>query len=193
MLIIPGNFKVPATKKDSLRITRIYVSQRQTTYNGRKLWNFPKHLARFEFTSPPTTGSASPPRSLNVAVYPPNPEATTPFFSATLTPFRFPPPLPFASNRLPLGTLCAQPPLPQAKEGPNKDVLVGTESWAEFTPVLTTSRARGCWVEMHAPPKGSDEEKEAEKWWPVSVKPWSIGLWFEEGTLDVGVPRTWQP
>ena len=38
LLIIPGNFEVPTggeKGKSRLRITRIYVSQRDTTYNGR--------------------------------------------------------------------------------------------------------------------------------------------------------------
>lgn len=34
MILLPGNFDVPAGHGSHTRITRIYVSQRDTTYNG---------------------------------------------------------------------------------------------------------------------------------------------------------------
>ena len=40
LLIIPGSYAVPGGKfkgKTQLRATRFYVSQRETTYNGRKV------------------------------------------------------------------------------------------------------------------------------------------------------------
>jgi hypothetical protein len=34
LLVIPGYFEVPGTKKNMLRITRIYVNQNDTCWNG---------------------------------------------------------------------------------------------------------------------------------------------------------------
>jgi hypothetical protein len=60
LMLIPGTYTVPSPSattpfqipKKALRVSRIYVSQRTTTYNGRLNWNIPKHLARFSFSSP---------------------------------------------------------------------------------------------------------------------------------------------
>ncbi|KAF2033172.1 hypothetical protein EK21DRAFT_109306 [Setomelanomma holmii] len=103
-MLIPGNFSVPQPyafsnggneapcikfPKKALRIARIYVSQRTTVYNGRLNWIIPKHLARFEFSAPPTTPGTKPPESLTVQVFPPDSKAgdeVKPPFRVTLTP-----------------------------------------------------------------------------------------------------------
>ena len=38
----PGEFETPGRKEKGLRLTRLYVSQKQTCYNGRRNWNIPK-------------------------------------------------------------------------------------------------------------------------------------------------------
>ncbi|KAF4979879.1 hypothetical protein FZEAL_3990, partial [Fusarium zealandicum] len=75
MLVAPGSFGYERedagarrVRRKSPRITRIYVSQRDTCYNGRKTdnildWNVPKHLARFSWTD-------NPDGSTTVHVYP---------------------------------------------------------------------------------------------------------------------------
>lgn len=35
--------------QEGLRVSRIYVSQKYTAWNGRTNWNIPKHLARFDW------------------------------------------------------------------------------------------------------------------------------------------------
>jgi len=49
LIYIPGFFKTPFSKTPKYRITRIYVSNLDTLYNGRKNWGIPKHLAVFNF------------------------------------------------------------------------------------------------------------------------------------------------
>ncbi|PLW24231.1 hypothetical protein PCANC_04088 [Puccinia coronata f. sp. avenae] len=53
LLIIPSAFKPPSESIDQspgLRITQLYVSTLESVLNGRRNWNTPKKLARFEFT-----------------------------------------------------------------------------------------------------------------------------------------------
>jgi hypothetical protein len=73
-------------------------------------------------------------------------------------------------------------------------LAVGTDQWCEFQVPMTTKRARGCWVQMHAPKVGSEEEMEAQKWWPVGrdFQPWSIGAWMEEVDMKVEEGTKWK-
>ncbi|PPJ56347.1 hypothetical protein CBER1_00723 [Cercospora berteroae] len=52
LLIIPGffGFEENGKRQEMTRVSRIYVSQKYTAWNGRKNWNIPKHLARFDWT-----------------------------------------------------------------------------------------------------------------------------------------------
>lgn len=133
LLLVPGVFRVPTKPTTRRRITRIYVSQRETCYNGRHNWNIPKHLARFTFSSP-----AGTPGPLTLAVYAPDPSAKAPFFSATLTPFRWLPAIPLSTRFLPLSTTLAQPPVPAAapppaagSSGPDGDGDGGSDAAAD--------------------------------------------------------------
>ncbi|KAI4604892.1 hypothetical protein J4E83_010940 [Alternaria metachromatica] len=191
LLLVPGNFTVPQPTptpsgqphikipKKAQRISRIYVSQRTTTYNGRLNWNIPKQLARFSFSAPPTAPGASPPSTLTVQVFPPGTkegDGGAPFFACTLKPWQWVPAMPLNTKYLPLSMAAAQPPLPSAprhekavrevQEGLQVDdydtdvkkmdaVLVGTQKWRAFDIAAVTPRARGCWVEVH-------EKKESE-------------------------------
>lgn len=97
--------------------------------------------------------------------------------------------MPFSTKYLPLGTL-AQPPLPAAEPGSeDAELLVGTDRWAEFGADFSAPRARACWVVVHEPRRGSDEGKEAEKWWPVSARPFRVGIWLEEATGTIQAPK----
>ena len=123
LMLIPGNFTVPqpsgesfAIPKKALRIARIYVSQRTTTYNGRLNWNIPKHLARFEFSAPVTKRGETPPEKLTVRVFAPGTEegdGTPPFFACALQPWKWVPALPVNMNYVPLKMWHVQPPIPE--------------------------------------------------------------------------------
>jgi len=204
LVVIPGNFKVPGGDlqgKERMRISRIYVSQRETTYNGtgtfsviknvrllmatigRRNWNIPKHLARFEFSAPPIARGSPPPRSLTVSVYPPqksgNPD--TPFFRATLTPASYLPSFPLSTAWMPINMTFVQPPIPAGEDAE----LCGTDAWRSYHVLSRTKRARVMWV------KHDESAKVAPKgFWPV-LHPWSFGVWLEEATLDITKPEEW--
>ncbi|KAF3002417.1 hypothetical protein E8E13_003334 [Curvularia kusanoi] len=223
IMFIPGNFKVPRPTsgplkipKKALRIARIYVSQRTTTYNGRKNWNIPKHLARFSFSAPITAQGASPPRDLTVKVFPPGTEdgdGIQPFFACKLTPWRWVPAVPFNMRWSPISLAHVQPPIPEPaghakavaaelegrKRGveidpydisPRNEVAVatGTDRWCAFDITGKVRRARGCWVELLPSAGGGDHEG----YWPEGVKPWGIGGWMEDAILGLDEPLEWK-
>ncbi|KAI9817142.1 MAG: hypothetical protein M1827_001254 [Pycnora praestabilis] len=200
LLIIPGFFGVPGTKDKNFRVTRIYVSQRATCYNGRKNWNIPKHLARFSFSHPPTRGT-SPPETLTVDIFPPDPAEPKPFFTASLSPFRWIPSMPFSTNVFPwvgVDSTLVQPPLPASKES-GEEFLCGTNLWAKTPPQLHSRRARGMWVEINENKVKKDESKASESqpllsgknlddWWP-KFSAWTFGVWLEQATLIFPTPE----
>ncbi|KAG9187953.1 hypothetical protein G6011_01876 [Alternaria panax] len=227
LLLAPGKFTVPQLTATSSthahvkipqkaqRISRIYVSQRTTTYNGRLNWNIPKHLARFSFSSPPTPPGGSPPSSLTVQVFPPGTKeggGGAPFFACTLKPWKWVPPIPLNTKYLPLSLAAAQPPLPAAlgheedvREvlgglevdeydlSPQKEaaVLVGTERWRAFDIAAVTPRARGCWVEVHESKEGEVVEESGKRWWPRGLGEWSVGAWMEDVDWKLGEVVEW--
>lgn len=226
LMLLPGPFTVPRhpttpphTPASALRITRIYVSQRTTTYNGRLNWNIPKHLARFTFSAPPTPQGTAPPASLTVRVYPPHTtenDGTPPFFAAKLTPFTYLPALPVSTSYLPfIPTTIVQPPVPAAPShaaaaaaaieaetaphGPDTydtradetALLAGTSQWAAFSIAAQIARARGCWVEVEQ--RATElEVREAARWFPQGLGAWSVGAWCEGGELGIPVPEVWE-
>lgn len=161
---------------------------------GRKNWGIPKHLARFQFTR-------SPSGSLTVEVYPPDPTATHPFFTAHLQPFSYLPALPFSTSILPylgLDTHLIQPPLP-ASEAPGEEELAGTNQWLKTLPLLHTKSARGMWVQLKREQARKGEQSseadpllrgdaELRRWWP-QLEPWKIGMWLEGATLVFKEPE----
>ena len=214
IMFVPGNFTVPNNgttpkiPKKALRISRIYVSQRTTTYNGRLNWNIPKHLARFSFSAPPTPQGKTPPQSLTVQVFPPGTkdgDGVMPFFACTLKPWQWIPALPVNTKYIPISLTVAQPPIPEpaghkaaakaAIEGPKVDeydidpekslaVLPGTDRWCIFDIAATTPRARGCWVEVHE--QSGETREEDEIFFPKGLGTWRIGGWVEDVNWAIG-------
>ncbi|KAG9383011.1 hypothetical protein A1F94_006932 [Pyrenophora tritici-repentis] len=210
LMIVPGSFTVPhpadgplKIPKKALRISRIYVSQRTTTYNGRLNWNIPKNLARFSFSAPPTVQGQTPPKSLTVQVFPPGTtdgDGEAPFFACTLKPWQWIPAIPVNTKYMPISLTVAQPPIREhpghkaaakaAIEGPPVDeydldpkkaeaVLVGTDRWRAVDCSSSAPRARGCWVEVHE--NETKEQDDGEKtWFPKNLGTWAVGGWLEE-------------
>ncbi|BEJ17121.1 hypothetical protein CspHIS471_0605220 [Cutaneotrichosporon sp. HIS471] len=163
MMLLPGKFGFEVdvngkrTKKSKLRITRIYVSQRNTTWNGRTNWNTPKHLARFDFTENPD-GSA------DCQVYPLAEPSLTPIFQARFVPNHYLPTFPLSTrvSSMVMDMEIAQPPLPEsasestpemlaaAREqgGDDTSELVGTDKWCSFTPYQYSPGCRAGWMDM---------------------------------------------
>ncbi|KAF1968273.1 hypothetical protein BU23DRAFT_480788 [Bimuria novae-zelandiae CBS 107.79] len=228
LALIPGSFTVPQPTstnlntgikipKSALRISRIYVSQRTTAYNGRLNWNIPKHLARFSFSSPPTPSGTPPPSFLSVKVYAPGSsegDGVAPFFSVNLRPWKYVPAIPVNLKYLPFKMWHAQPPIPtpsgflRAAEQEIADkregrtvgeyevsaknevaVMPGTESWRAFDADGTVKRARGCWVEVVRSETAGEEEG---KYFPQELRPWSVGGWCEEAVLKIGKGVEWK-
>lgn len=174
---------------------------------GRINWNTPKHLARFQFSSPVVSSSdPHPPSKLEVSVFPPAPTSTTPFFSATIQPFTFPPAVLFQNSWLPsYFAKVVIPPIPSAMSAPagawveeeeqaEAIFAAGSDEWCEFQIRLKTKKARGCWVTMNSPEKDSDEDEKLKKWWPQghNWKPWVLGLWIEDADLRIEKGIKWK-
>ena len=191
MVIIPGYFKPPGSKnpslkKDHIRVTRIYVSQKETAYNGRRNWNIPKHLAKFSFTDIPADPTKKTPAQVRIEVFPEHyTKSTTPFFTTTVVRAWGWPGLPLSTTLIPwLGfdLHLVQPPLPTGKD----PELVGSDKWIKCLPVAKTNRARVMWFDMKQALKedGEDggegkEAKTAENFWP-GIGRWRLGLWLEK-------------
>ncbi|KZF22079.1 hypothetical protein L228DRAFT_247694 [Xylona heveae TC161] len=210
LVLVPGYFDVPlkSQKKGqkNLRVTRIYVSQEDTAYNGRRNWNIPKHLARFSFTN--ISAGSSGPKSIKVEIFPPDTAATEPFFSTTLQAFQWLPSFPFSTKYMPMDITLVQPPLP-ASNKPGEEILCGTNCWFKLLPEGYTQKARLMWVnytnvssaadKRHinddhntqendiSTETGREETASVTKWWP-SLHPWPVGLWMDQATLIFGVP-----
>lgn len=220
LILIPGNFTVPQPSagppkvpKKALRIARIFVSQRTTTYNGRLNWNIPKHLARFSFSAPPTPKGSSPPAQLTVKVFPPGTtdgDGTYPFFACTLTPWKWIPAVPVSTAWIPLDLTQVQPPIPEPAghkeavkaeiEGPPIDpydtnpkhemaLCAGTDRWCAYNITSKVPSARGCWVEVQ---KTGEEADGSERFFPQGLQPWSFGGWMEDAVLDITAPIEWK-
>ncbi|KAI4251285.1 MAG: hypothetical protein LQ352_004947 [Teloschistes flavicans] len=180
MILIPGNFNVPGHGSYT-RITRIYVSQRDTTYNGRKNWNIPKHIARFKYTG----DFCAPP--FTVQLFPEDPTIETPFFTASLKPLSiWTPSFPFSSRItkwIGLPDSFVQPPLP---EGEPKNIICGTDDWFKCQAKLYSPKTKLVWMDMKQPGKKSGEAR--ENWWP-GIRRWQIGMWLQNAQLDLGDPE----
>ncbi|KAM7184704.1 hypothetical protein V8F20_012105 [Naviculisporaceae sp. PSN 640] len=153
MVLIPGLFTYPTEtadgkKKDKTarRITRIYVSQKHTAWNGRRNWNIPKHLASFSWTeSSPSPGIII----TKIKVYPhdttvpydpsESTPSTVPFFQCTLQTVKYIPSFPFRSTWLrPFGygldMTLVQPPVPDATSKTNEGELAGSAAYKPDNP-----------------------------------------------------------
>ncbi|TAQ84331.1 hypothetical protein B7494_g7339 [Chlorociboria aeruginascens] len=165
MLIVPGTFeysvevekkgKKVLEKKKNLRLTRIYVSQKNTCWNGRKNWNIPKHLARFSFTDIPNG-------AVKIAVYPHDTSVLEakptlqPFFKATFKTVPYIPAIPISTTvakyvRMDLSIV--QPPLPSGQG--SEDELPGTDQWCSVLPYQYSRKTSLGWWDL----KQKEEER----------------------------------
>ncbi|KAK6842037.1 hypothetical protein PG987_002897 [Apiospora arundinis] len=200
LIVCPGFFNYQAeengqakTKKNA-RITRIYVSQKYTCWNGRTNWNIPKHLARFEFNDLPDG-------STKVKVYPHDTTddvaetqaSESPFFQATIQPLKWAPSFPLSSDLfkyIGIDASLVQPPLPTGN-GSQKE-LPGTERWSKVVPGQKSRKACLAWVDMSQ--KGEKEVPRAgfENFWPGMGR-WQLGLKMEDADIEFGDPIYWDP
>ncbi|KAK3393336.1 hypothetical protein B0H63DRAFT_457988 [Podospora didyma] len=184
------------------RVTRIYVSSKETCFNGRKVWNIPKHLARFEWTTDPADGSQ------HVKVFPHDthvpydatestPNSKTPFFQCTIRqPVRFIPSFPFSTRalaKLGINMAVAHPPLPEGK-GTRYGELPGTMEWS-FLPEIVqySSRTSLVWIDVSQKDEetGAEPEDGFENFWP-GMRRWNLALELKDGGADIPVGERWE-
>jgi len=218
MVLTPGKFEYEIEQgapKRSLRVTRIYVSQKETCYNGRKNWSIPKHLARFEFNSLPRG-------STEIKIYPHDTSgditearaAKTPFFSAVFKPIQYIPHFPISwgiAAYVGLDITLVQPPLP--KGNGSQGELPGTEKWCKILPVEYSNKASIGWWDLKksTAPRDPGEELTEEDGllanrdgvtigdsashlsfadWSSGIA-WSLGVKMEEATIVFDVGSHW--
>ncbi|KHO00600.1 uncharacterized protein MAM_01378 [Metarhizium album ARSEF 1941] len=197
MLLVPGSFDWsreasagrPAEVGRNPRISRIYVSQKHSCYNGRRNWNIPKHLARFDWRFGPNG-------RVTVKVFPHDThgdasEATpdaVPFFQATYSPLRLAPAFPFATGwlrYLGLDTKVVMPPLPRGPGAHGE--LPGTNSWCSFLPDQYSRRARLGWFDIAQRPGPGGPGGPLDNFWP-GLRRWQLGLKMENAALRFDEP-----
>lgn len=196
LAILPGFFGKNGKNKHA-QVSRIYVSQMDTCYNGRKNWNLPKHMARFRFTDLSKGGEQQPLLStqdhagpVKVEVFANEASATTPFFSATLFPPQVPLPyLPFSSTwltSLGINPPLLQPPLPAGRTSEE----CGTNEWKRSTAKLSSRKSSMRWCHMSMAQASPDRgmrpflPADAGKWWAR----WLVALKMEDAILEIGEP-----
>ncbi|SMQ46066.1 unnamed protein product [Zymoseptoria tritici ST99CH_3D1] len=165
LLIVPGFFSYEddGQREQAVRVSRIYVSQKYTEWNGRANWNIPKHMARFDWSS-------APDGSTTVRIYPfdtsndpaESSASEKPFFQMTFSPLLpqnllsntlgslFPgglnlnPSVPFSTDLYPwlgVNATLVQPPIPLgndifgglAEGGPNWKSVIPGQSSKQTT------------------------------------------------------------
>jgi len=179
-ILVPGKFQYEVEVKDkdgnirketreNLRVTRIYVSQAATCWNGRNSelcpchftehriekidWNIPKHLADFEFK--PLANNA-----VRISVFPleisgsgtKRTRSSSPFFSAVYKPISYAPCFPLstaAAKYVGLDLNLVQPPLPDGTASSEKE-LIGTEQWCEVMPLEWSRKTSLGWWDLKA-------------------------------------------
>jgi len=205
LLIVPGAFKPPPgcpNQGPGLRVTQIYVSSLESVLNGRRNWNIPKKLARFEFRQ--VEGSATK-IELNVyglRSYRFTPCVTptgwyfepdfyeTPFFNVTMDRHLPRVNVPVNVGKLPLLDLSLlQPPLQAADsldpESPEVNcAMVGTSDWKRTNPRVKGSSGLCSFKGNFAGRKGhfSDGDLFPE------VRPYRLGIHFPRIFLEFPPP-----
>ncbi|PFH58720.1 hypothetical protein XA68_13318 [Ophiocordyceps unilateralis] len=191
MLVVPGSFDWVRRRPDGReevgrnpRISRIYVSQRQTCHNGRINWGCPKHLARFDWTFQPN-GSVSVkvfPHDTTGDVSESSPSAV-PFFQASFNPLNYAPRFPFATRWLGLlgfNTTIVMPPLPRGSGSQGE--LPGTDRWCSFLPNQYSRSTRVGWFDMAQP-----KHAPYDNFWP-GLGRWQLGFKMENAHVVFDKP-----
>ena len=158
-----------------------------------------RHFARFVWSPLDSAGPIT-----KVEVFPSDPAAVRPFFTASVRPVSYTPSFPFNSSwlgYLGFSTHILQPPLPA---GEPADIVVKTEGWRRSAPILATKTAKLVWIDMKqreggkggARGEGEGEgegdallDKGAnENWWP-GMRRWNVGLYCPDSVLELGEPE----
>ncbi|TFK38139.1 hypothetical protein BDQ12DRAFT_684030 [Crucibulum laeve] len=169
LIYVPGRWKY-ANGNVGFRITRIYVSSKESTANGRRNWNIPKQVADFDY-SPGTNGTTN----FSVTL----PGSSTPFFKASIKPIPILSSISIPATTTILGSYSKliQPPLPAG----DKPEEVSTTQWAELVPIMKGS------VRMVSVVPGFEGGKVGDSIAFPAVQPWGVGTAMEGVDVDFGV------
>ncbi|KAJ4012101.1 hypothetical protein NW752_004495 [Fusarium irregulare] len=207
LILAPGTFGYEKedesgrrVKGKGVKITRIYVSQKHTCYNGRKNWNVPKHLAEFIWTDnsdgsttvkvyPNDTAPTDSSSGFTESAVP----ASTPFFQATFKSIQYTPSFPFRTswlNYFGFDTTLVFPPLPQGTGSQGE--LPGTDRWCSVIPQQSSSKCKVGWfdIEQHRDEEGNVAGA-FENFWPGWSK-WQFGFKMQDSVIKFDVPETWE-
>ncbi|KAI1333199.1 hypothetical protein F5Y16DRAFT_355069 [Xylariaceae sp. FL0255] len=201
LLVCPGYYSYEKEEggkrktKRNARISRIYVSQKYTCWNGRTNWNIPKHLARFEFEE--LAGGTT-----RVHVYPndtagdasesrPN---SVPFFQATFQPMSWVPSFPVSLSWMKyvgFDASLVQPPLPSGPSSQGE--LPGTDRWCKITPRIKSRYARLAWADLsqkneQGVPATTVKD---ENFWP-DIGRWQLAVVLDNADIDFGEGTHWE-
>ena len=210
LVFAPGYFEGgdSGIKKNHVRITGIWVSSEVSLLNGRRNWNIPKHLARFEFTLSDPNDPTSMPVAVKVFNAPLSSEKNSgiqadlaeqrPFFTAKFQSISYLPAIPFHTSwmkYLGFPSQLLQPPLPA---GEKDDVEVGTDDWKLAKGDIGCRKMGFTWVDMRQ--EGTNDAKETsdlprttsamgeDNWWP-GLRRWRLGMWAPNSVLELGKPE----
>ncbi|KAK9771488.1 hypothetical protein SCAR479_11827 [Seiridium cardinale] len=198
LILVPGFFDYTVAEGGTIktqknaRVTRIYVSQKYTCWNGRKNWNIPKHLAHFEFKDLPDG-------STTIKVFPhdtDNDPAETkcsdvPFFQTKVKPMRWTPSFPASVSWLKYAGLdvsLVQPPLPEGTGSQGE--LPGTDKWCKILPGQDTRKASLAWVDMNQKDEDGTLHAQHENFWP-GLGRWQIGVQMDDCDISFGEGVYW--
>ncbi|KAF5344740.1 hypothetical protein D9758_015297 [Tetrapyrgos nigripes] len=120
LIWIPGKWAYDTDDK-GFRITNIYVSSNASVINGRRNWNIPKHVAKFDWQT----------SALGVTTVSVSSSGGKPFFSAQLLPTTLPIPIEVNSTLTGDYLTLIQPPLP-AGNTTSAPAEIGTDEWVSF-------------------------------------------------------------
>lgn len=188
LIYIPGRWKY-ADGSSGFRVTRIYVSSKASTENGRRNWNIPSKSRREHlnvywcFVCSPTEQvahfdyNAQDGGSTTFQVTLPG--ASEPFFKASIKPITVVSYIPIPFNTTILGSFYSlkQPPIPAG----DKPEEVGTTQWASLIPVM-----KGTAYAVSLTP-GFPNGKVGDGVAFPAVAPWGVGMVMNNVDLQFGV------
>ncbi|KAL1858860.1 hypothetical protein Daus18300_009858 [Diaporthe australafricana] len=198
LVIIPGayTYRVQDAKgnwveKKNPRVTRTYVSQKHTLFNGRHNWNIPKHLARFDWKDLPNGAK-------QCRVFPHDTdrdvaEATAsekPLFQASFMTIPYVPAFPMSTKwfkYLGVNSALVQPPVPQGKP----EEVVGTEQWCKCEMTQAASRTQVGWMDLSQRDDDGKLTGLFENFWPGMGR-WQLGVKMDNADLDIPEGEYWR-
>ncbi|KAK7733679.1 hypothetical protein SLS53_008146 [Cytospora paraplurivora] len=196
MAIIPGAYtyriqdeKGEWVERKSPRATRLFVSQKQTLFNGRFNWNIPKHLARFEWAD--LSNGAQ-----QVKVFPFDDDqdeasaSLTPLVQATFKTVPYVPALPLSTKWVGyfgVNTALVQPPVPQGK---TKE-LVGTEQWCKCPLWQYSPKTHIGWFDLRQRDEAGNLTALFENFWP-GLGRWQLGVRMDDTDFELPEGEYWR-